>query len=82
MSAAEITSNEQAMQVLNRASCIALTLEQLLRQAQFEEPVCSSALAETLSITYDLINEVYNYLDGIEISVRRTSKCQADTENA
>ena len=65
MSNANIKTAKEAELSLHRASCIILTLEQLINRAQFEEPCCAVALSETLTVAYERILEVREYLDGI-----------------
>lgn len=69
----QVTTNKEAMTALNRARCVILILEQTVGEMQFEEPFCAAAMAETLSIACELINEVYNYNDRLEIASRRGS---------
>ncbi len=62
-----IKSNLQAKEVLQRASCIALVLEQTFVQAQIEEPFCTSALAEVLAQIKEMIEQVIERFDVLEL---------------
>jgi hypothetical protein len=61
----KIKTAKDAELALHRASCVILTLEQLIRTAQFEEPCCAAALSETLTVAYERVTDVMEYLDGL-----------------
>ena len=58
-----IKTATEAEQALHRASCIVLSLEQLIRHTQCEEPFCAAAVSETLTVAYEQIIGVMSYLE-------------------
>lgn len=63
MSDIAIKTVTEAERALHRASCIVLSLEQLIRQTGCEEPFCGVAVSETLTVAYEQIIDVMGYLD-------------------
>lgn len=65
LSVARFTSAKEASDGLHRAVCIIGFAEQAFRHAQFEEPFCSTAISETLSVAYEIMCDLQGFIDAL-----------------
>jgi hypothetical protein len=74
----DIKTAVEAEQALHRASCIVLSLEQLIRHTQCEEPFCGAAVSETLTVAYEQIIDVMGYLEMVSPQGSRGESNEAE----